>query len=86
MVWARDNRPAWVGHTTRPAYFWFHHREVQRDLKAIGFSQVIDRWKLRRGEQAGMRAKVIEACASNRAARLAGDVATSGMEYLALKP
>ena len=86
MVWARDNRPGWVGHTTRPAYFWFHHRDVQRDLRAIGFSEIVDRWRLRRGEQEGWRARMIEACADNRAARLAGDVATEGMEYLALKP
>lgn len=86
MLWARDNRPSWIGHTTRPALFWFRHRQVQRDLRELGFEQVIDRWKLRRGEQQGWRSKLIDACASSRAARLVGDVATSGMEYLAIKP
>jgi ubiquinone/menaquinone biosynthesis C-methylase UbiE len=85
MTWARDNRPELVGHTTRPGYFFFRHRKMQRDLKALGFDRVIDRWELRDGEQEGVRAKVITACAHNRSARFAGDVLTSGMEYLAVK-
>lgn len=85
MTWARDHRPALVGHTTRPGFFWFHHRKIQRDLRELGFDHVIDRWRLREGEQEGARAKVITACATNRSARFVGDVLTSGMEYLAVK-
>jgi ubiquinone/menaquinone biosynthesis C-methylase UbiE len=85
MDWAKDNKPELVGHTTRPAYHWFKHREVQRMLREIGFSRVIDRWELRRDESGGPRGAVINACADNRAARFVGDVMAPGMEYLAIR-
>jgi len=85
MDWAKTRKPELVGHTTRPAYHWFRHRKVKRDLKRIGFAKVIDRWELRRGESAGMRGGVIDACAENRAAKLAGDLVTPGMEYFAIR-
>ena len=85
MDWAKTRRPELVGHTTRPAYHWFRHRKVKRALKQIGFSRIVDRWELRRGESGGLRGRVIGACAENPAARLAGDLVTPGMEYLALR-
>ncbi len=85
MDWAMKRRPALVGHTTRPAYHWFKHRKVRRTLAEVGFSRVVDRWELRRGESGGLRGRLIDACAANRGARFAGDLAQSGMEYLALR-
>ncbi|MEA2419549.1 MAG: hypothetical protein QOE60_1755 [Thermoleophilaceae bacterium] len=85
MVWATENRPGLVGNTTRPAVHWFKHRKVRRGLHQAGFDEVVDRWKLRRGEQDGMRGRLIEAAASNRGVRLLGDIAEGGMEYLAVK-
>jgi 2-polyprenyl-3-methyl-5-hydroxy-6-metoxy-1,4-benzoquinol methylase len=85
MRWATEKRPALVGNTTRPAIHWFKHRDVRRSLHDAGFAEVVDRWQLRRGERDGRLGQVIDLAASNRAARLAGDVAASGMEYLAIK-
>jgi SAM-dependent methyltransferase len=85
MVWARDNKPELVGYTTRPAYFWFKHREVQRTLREIGFGRIVNRWELRRDESAGARGTIINACADNRSVRFIGDLVEPGMEYLAIR-
>jgi 2-polyprenyl-3-methyl-5-hydroxy-6-metoxy-1,4-benzoquinol methylase len=85
MSWATEKRPALVGNTTRPAIHWFKHRDVRRSLHDTGFAEVVDRWQLRRGERDDRLGRVIDLAASNRAVRLAGDVAASGMEYLAVK-
>ena len=85
MSWATEKRPALVGNTTRPAIHWFKHRDVRRSLHDAGFAEVVDRWQLRLGERDDRLGRVIDLAASNRAVRLAGDVAASGMEYLAVK-
>jgi 2-polyprenyl-3-methyl-5-hydroxy-6-metoxy-1,4-benzoquinol methylase len=85
MSWATEKRPALVGNTTRPAIHWFKHRKVRAELHRVGFDEVVDRWQLRRGERDGAVGRVIDAAASNRAVRLAGDIVESGMEYLAVK-
>ena len=85
MSWATEKRPALVGNTTRPAIHWFKHRDVRGSLHDAGFTEVVDRWQLRRGEREDRLGRVIDLAASNRAVRLAGDVAASGMEYLAIK-
>jgi 2-polyprenyl-3-methyl-5-hydroxy-6-metoxy-1,4-benzoquinol methylase len=85
MSWATEKRPALVGNTTRPAIHWFKHRKVRRTLHDAGFDQIVDRWQLRRGERDDAIGRMIDLAGSNRAVRLAGDVATSGMEYLAVK-
>ncbi|MEX2108307.1 MAG: class I SAM-dependent methyltransferase [Solirubrobacterales bacterium] len=85
MHWAMEKRPELVGHTTRPAYHWFKHRKVKRELDEAGFARVVDRWELRKGEFSGPRGTLVDACAANRAVRLVGDVAMGGMEYLALR-
>ena len=82
MTWATEKRPALVGNTTRPAIHWFKHREVRSSLHEAGFAEVVDRWQLRRGERDDALGRVIDLAGSNRAVRLAGDVAASGMEYL----
>jgi 2-polyprenyl-3-methyl-5-hydroxy-6-metoxy-1,4-benzoquinol methylase len=85
MSWATEKRPALVGNTTRPAIHWFKHRDVRRSAHDAGFAEVVDRWQLRQGERDDRVGRLIDLAASNRAARLAGDVAASGMEYLAVK-
>jgi 2-polyprenyl-3-methyl-5-hydroxy-6-metoxy-1,4-benzoquinol methylase len=85
MNWAVENRPALVGNTTRPAIHWFKHRQVRASLRQAGFAEVIDRWQLRRGERDDRLGRVIDMAATNRAVRLAGDIAAGGMEYLAVK-
>jgi 2-polyprenyl-3-methyl-5-hydroxy-6-metoxy-1,4-benzoquinol methylase len=86
MSWATEKRPALVGNTTRPAIHWFKHRKVRRALREAGFAEVVDRWQLRRGERSDAVGRLIDLAGSNRAVRLGGDVAASGMEYLAVKP
>jgi 2-polyprenyl-3-methyl-5-hydroxy-6-metoxy-1,4-benzoquinol methylase len=85
MSWATEKRPALVGNTTRPAIHWFKHRDVRRSAHDAGFAEVVDRWQLRQGERDGAVGRLIDLAGSNRAARFAGDVALSGMEYLAVK-
>jgi SAM-dependent methyltransferase len=85
MNWAVEKRPALVGNTTRPAIHWFKHRQVRSSLHSIGFDEVVDRWKLRKGERGGRRGQLIDAAATNRGVRLLGDLAEGGMEYLAVK-
>ena len=85
MKWATERHPALVGHTTRPAYQWFKHREVRAGLREIGFAEVVDRWQLRREESHGVRGAVVRACSANRAIRLLGDIGLPGMDYLAIK-
>lgn len=86
LEWATEHRPALVGHTTRPAYHWFHHRVVQRQLHEIGFRTVVNRWQLRPAEENdGVRGRLIEAAKRRRSVRLLGDVFEGGMEYLAVK-
>jgi len=85
MDWATEKRPALGGNTTRPAIPWFKHRQVRSALREAGFDEVVDRWQMRRGERDGARGRLIDLAGSNRAVRLAGDLAASGMEYLAIK-
>ena len=85
MNWATEKRPALVGNTTRPAIHWFKHRKVRGSLHDAGFAEVVDRWQLRRGERDGALGRVIDLAGSNRAVRLAGDGAATGMEYLSVK-
>ena len=85
MSWATEKRPALVGNTTRPAIHWFKHRDVRRSAREAGFQETVDRWKMRKGERDGRLGSLIDLAATNRAVRLAGDVAASGMEYLVIK-
>ena len=85
MAWATEKRPALVGNTTRPAIHWFKHRDIRRSAREAGFTEVVNRWQLRRGERDDAIGRVIDLAGSNRAVRLAGDIAASGMEYLVVK-
>ena len=85
MSWATEKRPALVGNTTRPAIHWFKHREVRRSAHEAGFDEIVNRWQLRQGERDDRLGRLIDLAGSNRAVRLVGDVAASGMEYLVVK-
>jgi 2-polyprenyl-3-methyl-5-hydroxy-6-metoxy-1,4-benzoquinol methylase len=85
MSWATEKHPELVGNTTRPAIHWFKHRKVRALAREVGFDEVVDRWQLRRGERGGRVGRLIDLAASNRAVRLAGDIAEPGMEYLVIK-
>ena len=86
MVWARDNRPAWVGHTSRPAFHWWTPRKARRELTRAGFRQVWDRWDLRRPDDfSGARALFLDAARRHSAVKLAADVAVPGCSFAARK-
>jgi len=89
MLWARDNRPSWVGGTTRPALHFYRRREVQRWLYEIGFSQVVDRWTIHResGQHEHSRAEqtLVTLASQYRPIRVTADVLKRGLEYLAIK-
>jgi SAM-dependent methyltransferase len=87
MAWAVRDKPSLVGHTKRPAYYWFKHGEVRDRLSEVGFRRVVDRWEMRRDarELSGVRALFVDAAARNRGGRLVGDILVPGMEYLAVK-
>lgn len=85
MEWAVRERPALVGHTTKPAYHWFKNRQVHRSLSAIGFASLIDRWELRRGESAGLRGALVDAAADHRSVKFIGELTVPAMEYLAIR-
>lgn len=87
MLWAAEKRPSLVGYTPRPAMHWFHQRATRLALNAIGFGQVVDKWRMRSGsgELGGVRQLVVRAAAANPVVRLAGDVALGTTEFLAVK-
>ncbi len=87
MYWARDHRPHLVGHTPRPAIHFFHHREVRRWLREVGYSLIVDRWAMHSasGEHSGLQASLVHLANKNRLMRFAGNVFMGGIEYFAIK-
>jgi hypothetical protein len=87
MLWAAENRPSLVGYTPRPAMHWYRQRATRVALTAIGFRQVVDKWRMRAasGELTGIRQIVVRSATSNPVIRLAGDVALGTTEFLAVK-
>lgn len=86
MNWAARERPDLVGGTTMPAVNWFTPRGVRRDLGEIGFTRVVDRWRLRRdSELTGVRRAGLRAGRSLAPARFIGEVVAPGSGFLALK-
>jgi SAM-dependent methyltransferase len=87
MLWARDNRPAWVGYTSAPAMHWWTPWKARRVLGRAGFGEIRDRWELLRPEElAGLRAEAVRLVRGSRLLRLGGDVLVPGCSYAAIKP
>jgi len=85
LDWAMENRPAIIGNTEKPAYHWYTPWGSRRRLRAAGFDRVIDRWELRRPEEAaGAKLTAQRAVQRSRALRLAADVVVPESGYLAL--
>lgn len=86
MDWAMKSRPEWIGGTEMPAYHWYRHRWMQRELASIGFRRTANRWELRsEDERKGWQLFAVRACRDSRALRLVADLVAPGMEYLAVK-
>jgi SAM-dependent methyltransferase len=86
MGWAAANRPTWIGGTATPAFNWFSPWSVRRDLQAIGFTRVLERWDLVRDEELdGWRRSALGIVRTNRLLRFLGEFINPGSGYLALK-
>lgn len=87
MRWAKDHRPELVGHTGTPAWHWWTPRKARRMLRSVGFSEVWDRWQLKRPEELdGFRRRVLLAAKRNRLVHRMLDVLVEGCAYAARKP
>jgi SAM-dependent methyltransferase len=85
MVWARDNRPAWVGHTQRPAIQWLTPWSARRELRAVGFGDVHDRWDLH-AVPGGVRGDVFRLIRRAPPLKLVADMIIPGLSFAAVKP
>jgi SAM-dependent methyltransferase len=86
MRWARDNRPALVGGTRRPAWHWYTPSRVGRLLRRAGFHVSYDRWRLRRPDNHGPLGRIVlRLINAFPALKLAADVVIPESSYLALK-
>jgi SAM-dependent methyltransferase len=87
MEWARDNHPHLVGDTSMPAMNWYTPRTVSSALRAAGFSEIRDRWELKRSEEVSrLHSRLaLRAAKGSRAVRFVGDVLAPGLGALALK-
>lgn len=87
MRWVVEHKPELVGGTTRPAMHWFRLRAIRLCLTAIGYSRIVNKWEFRAasGRYTGLELLILKAAAANSAVRLAGEIATGGAEYLAVK-
>lgn len=86
MEWAKKNRPSWIGHTPRPAIHWFTPWGVRRDLNAIGYSRVIERWDLVRDEEfEGWQSRALKTARGSRPLRFVGEFVKPGSGFLAIK-
>jgi SAM-dependent methyltransferase len=86
MKWAVVHRPKLVGQTRTPAINWFTDAIAQRKLVDVGFSQVWDRWDLRRGDEGRhLYSIALQAMKSNRWLRRLANVVVSECAYAACK-
>jgi SAM-dependent methyltransferase len=86
MDWAAAKHPSWIGHTTMPAYNWFTPWGVRRDLGEAGYSRVVERWDLVRGEEfEGWQRSALRTFRSRKRLRTVGEFVKPGSGYLALK-
>jgi len=86
MWWAAKERPELVGHTVAPAINWFSDGIVRRELKAVGFGAVVDRWTLRRDTEGGrLHAMALGLIRSSRFARRIANFAIPECAYAAVK-
>ena len=84
MIWARDHRPALVGHTEHPAFHWWTPGKAHRKLREANFGEIQDRWDLRLPEEdPGWRGQAIALLRRHRALRFLGDVLVEGCSFAA---
>jgi 2-polyprenyl-3-methyl-5-hydroxy-6-metoxy-1,4-benzoquinol methylase len=86
MAWTAENRPSWVGGTATPAYNWFTPWGTRRDLREVGFSEVLERWDLVRDHEFdGWRGSAIRVVRASRPLRFVGEFVKPGSGFLAIK-
>lgn len=86
MRWAVRARPDLVGYTAAPALHWWTPWNARARLAAAGFSEVWDRWDLRRPEEhRGLARMGLRLAKRTRVGRLIGDVLVPHCAYAARK-
>jgi SAM-dependent methyltransferase len=86
MEWAMENRPSWVGHTTRPAVNWFTPWGIRRDMKTAGYREVVERWDMKRDDELdGWRLRALKTVRGSRPLRFAGEFIAPGSGFLGIK-
>ncbi len=83
---AKEHKPHLVGHTDTPAINWFTPHKANRLLRRNGFSQVYDRWQLRRYDEGGIVYKtILRLIKWNTYTRLIAEILMPGCSYAAIK-
>jgi ubiquinone/menaquinone biosynthesis C-methylase UbiE len=86
MFWAKENKPQLIGFTDTPAINWFTPASARRMLLQAGFSQIYDRWDLRRPTEGGkLYWIVLSIIRSSVLAKLIADIIVPGCSYAAVK-
>jgi SAM-dependent methyltransferase len=87
MKWALKYRPHLIGYTSTPAMHWWTPYNARRRLRKAGFSQIWDRWSLRRDEEEnGVRRIFLNIAKVHPICRLLGDLLFPDCSYAARKP
>jgi SAM-dependent methyltransferase len=86
MRWAAEKKPHLIGHTEMPAYHWYTPWGARRIAAQTGFSQVMDRWELKREDELeGWKRLALRLARWRRGTRLAADVFVPDCAYLFVK-
>jgi ubiquinone/menaquinone biosynthesis C-methylase UbiE len=86
MLWAKENKPHLVGYTKTPAIHWFTPRKARTLLQKHGFSQIFDRWDVRKDEGCSLASKMaIRTIRRERFIKTIADMLVPGCSYSAVK-
>jgi ubiquinone/menaquinone biosynthesis C-methylase UbiE len=86
MQWAVRQRPELVGNTSAPAVNWLTPGSVRRQLGRHGFTDIRDRWDLRREDEGGrLYVIVLRLIRLGRITRRLADMVVPECSYAALK-
>jgi len=86
MEWAKNNRPALIGHSDKPAIHWFTSRKARRILNQYGFDEIYDRWDVRSPDEGGKIYRwTLAVIQSSNMAKIIADILIADCSYTAIK-
>ena len=86
MTWAKEKRPELIGHTNYPALNWYTPWGVKRELTAVGFKRLLNRWELVQPEEySGPSRAMLLVARRSAPGRFVGEVLKPGSGFLAIK-